>query len=273
LRRLFDYRPPEGLDSSQLRPGQRLWIPFGRRRTVGILVEHRQQTSLPEHKIRRALELIDTAPVFDAHLFELLVWSADYYRYPVGEVLAAALPVALRKGRGSTPGKLRWRLTITGAQEASLAVSSRATRQHALLNVLRDTASPNGVNAATLDARLTDWRVAARTLIDRGFVEQIEHLPVAAEPVSGTRQAGPELSAPQQTAIDRIEANLGRFATLLLDGVTGSGKTEVYLRAIDTVLSQGRQALVLVPEIALTPQLTQRFASALRHRLPCCTPP
>ncbi len=260
LRRLFDYRPPEGMDAGELRVGQRLWVPFGKRRTVGILVGHQAQTSLAEHKIRRAFEAIDTEPVFDKVLLELLVWSADYYRHPVGEVLAAALPVALRKGAGVESTERTWRLTPAGQQDAETLVTSRATRQHALVRTLRASCSPHGLTAGGLDAALPGWRDAARLLIQRGLVEQIERQAVATTPPQGVKQQGPELGNAQQAAITRIEANLDGFATLLLDGVTGSGKTEVYLRAIETVLAQGRQALVLVPEIALTPQLTQRFS-------------
>ena len=260
LRRLFDYRPPEGMAAGSLTPGQRLWVPFGKRRTIGILVGHQQETSLPEHKVRRAFELIDTDPVFDKILLDLLIWSADYYRHPVGEVLAAALPGALRKGAGIESIERSWQLTPAGRQEAEASISPRATRLLALVRTLRESATDDGLSAATLDASLPGWRNAARTLIDRGLVQQIERRPAPDSVPQGVRQQGPELGEAQRAAIASIETSLDGFATLLLDGVTGSGKTEVYLRAIETVLARGKQALVLVPEIALTPQLTQRFA-------------
>jgi len=258
LRRLFDYRPPAGMAATDLRAGQRVWVPFGKRRTVGIVAGHSGHTSIPEHKVRRILEPLDREPVFDSVLFDLLLWSAEYYRQPVGEVLAAALPVALRKGAALDSTLRIWQLTETGQRDAASVLGPRAKRLQALVELLGT--SHGGLTAEALGAALGNWRDAARTLVRRGLVEQVERRPDTVVPTHGIRQAGPPPGEAQQAAIGRIEANLGTFSTLLLDGVTGSGKTEVYLRAIETVLSRGQQALVLVPEIALTPQLTQRFA-------------
>ncbi|HEY8538679.1 MAG TPA: primosomal protein N', partial [Steroidobacteraceae bacterium] len=88
LRRVFDYRPPAGTALESVRPGQRLWVPFGRRRVVGIIVEIRETSAVPANKLRSAFEIIDSEPTFDGQMLELLTWSADYYRHPIGEVLA-----------------------------------------------------------------------------------------------------------------------------------------------------------------------------------------
>ncbi len=112
LRQLFDYRPPPGCAADQLLPGVRLWVPFGRRRVVGLLVETRQESQLPQSRLKTALALIDDAPVVDPSLLSLLRWASDYYRHPIGEVIAAALP-AWR----STPGPATcgsWRTWCTG---------------------------------------------------------------------------------------------------------------------------------------------------------------
>ena len=98
LRRLFDYRPPAGSTDDALVPGTRLWVPFGRRRAVGVVIELRSRSDVPAAKLRTAIAKIGSEPIFDRALLELLVWAADYYRHPIGEVIAAALPGPLRTG-------------------------------------------------------------------------------------------------------------------------------------------------------------------------------
>ena len=98
LRRLFDYRCPPAIDAARLRPGQRLWVPFGRQRVAAVLVELATRSAVPEAKLRSASALIDETPVLDPSLLELLLWSAEYYRHPPGEVLSPALPRAVRIG-------------------------------------------------------------------------------------------------------------------------------------------------------------------------------
>ena len=92
LRRLFDYRAPPSVEPEKLQPGQRVWVPFGRRKAVGVIVELRERSDVPEARLKSALALIDDVPVLDAILLDLLRWSAEYYRHPPGEVIAAALP-------------------------------------------------------------------------------------------------------------------------------------------------------------------------------------
>ena len=112
LRRLFDYRPPAGSPADTLEPGVRLWVPFGRRRAMGVLVERRSQSEIPAAKLRSAIATIGAEPVFDRPLLELLVWAADYYRHPIGEVIAAALPGPLRTGADADATTLRWALSV-----------------------------------------------------------------------------------------------------------------------------------------------------------------
>ena len=111
LRRLFDYRAPPGIEPSRLQPGVRFWVPFGRRRVTGVLVAVRGQSDLPESKLRTAIAAIDESPVLDASLLELLRWAADYYRHAPGEVIAAALPAALRSGTAADATEERWTLS------------------------------------------------------------------------------------------------------------------------------------------------------------------
>jgi primosomal protein N' (replication factor Y) len=264
LRRLFDYRMPPGADVSTLQPGQRLWVPFGRRRALGILVELRDHTLVPDGKLRAAHALLDQDPVIDAVLLSLLVWAADYYRHAIGEVIHSALPAALRAGKPAKATRCVWELTELGHLEALAKLSPRARRLVALVQSL----TAGAQDEELLQATFPSWREPMRTLQGKGYatsriVESTRSGPADAS----ARPVVPDLTSAQQTSVGRIVAALGRFRTLLLQGVTGSGKTEVYLRAIEVVIERGEQALVLVPEIALTPQLIGRFEARLGSRV------
>jgi primosomal protein N' (replication factor Y) len=256
LRQLFDYLPPSDIGAEQLQPGVRLWVPFGRRRLIGLLIATSAHSDVSHTKLRRAHALIDDEPVFDTALFALLQWSAEYYRHPLGEVLAAALPGALRDGASLNVEHEAWQLT-TDIAAARTQTPARATRLQALLNALSD---GQAHAADTLAAAHADWRAGLRVLLERGLVQkQLIADNTSTERVVDPPNPLPTLAPAQQTALRRIVLSLGSFTTLLLHGVTGSGKTEVYLRAIAEILHRGEQALVLAPEIALTPQLVERF--------------
>ncbi len=254
LRRVFDYRAPDD-GAAQVRPGHRVWVPFGRRRVVGVVLECRQHSDVPADKLRAAQGLIDEQPTFDAGLLELLRWSADYYRHPLGEVLAAALPGPLRQGAPAVAETTAWRLTAAGREQALADLPTRARQMRTAIQALLE--APELTMEAFDTAGIS--RETLRKLRDRGHVEQFSRAQTSEPAAAGIRREGPALNDAQAAAIERIRGSLGTFVTWLLHGVTGSGKTEVYLNAIATVLEHGEQALVLVPEIALTPQLITRF--------------
>jgi len=261
LKRLFDYLSPPQVEVSRLQPGVRLWVPFGRRRVVGVLVEVREHSELPASKLKAALAVIDEEPVVDPALLDLLRWSADYYRHPLGEVIAAALPAPLRTGSGAHESEERWSLSAAARSGALPAITARASRLHDLISYLEQRDQSGATELATLSPR---WRDSLRELEKRGWVTRLRH-DVASLPFvvghAAARTAGPEPTPEQRSAVAAIEGAEGSFTSFLLHGVTGSGKTEVYLRAIESVVARGQQALVLVPEIALTPQLVSRFAA------------
>ena len=260
LRRVFDYLPPAGIEAGSVLPGSRLWVPFGRRRAVGVVVEVRERSELPADKLRAAAALIDEVPVLDGRLLELLRWSADYYRHPLGEVIATALPVALRNGQGAQESEERWTLSAAARTGSLPAIAARASRLRDMIDWLAARDSAGAAEFATLSPR---WRDHLRELEKRGWVtrlrQDLESLPYATGRAPA-RVPGPPLTPEQATAVEAIAGARGSYASFLLHGVTGSGKTEVYLRAIEAVVERGEQALVLVPEIALTPQLVARFA-------------
>jgi primosomal protein N' (replication factor Y) len=256
LRRLFDYLPPRD-EGHPPRVGTRVRVPFGRQRLVGVVHSHAQGSELPREKIKPILEVLDAEPVLDARVMELLEFAAQYYHHSFGQVIAAALPKLAREGAAACAAEEHWYATEAGRDALAAKTLSRAPRQRELLAML---ASADGSAAVVLAEKFDDWRTPMRALIARGFASSAEIFeeptPCAAEPI---RNLGPGLSQEQSVAVAAIDAAAARFAPFLLYGITGSGKTEVYLHATLHALRRGRRALVLVPEIGLTPQLVARF--------------
>ena len=253
LRRVFDYLPPAGgagADSPPA-PGVRIRVPFGRRQIVGILVEVADGSSIDPAKLKHAVEILDSSSVFDAVTFDLLRWAADYYHHPLGEVMAAALPASLRAGQAALAPVEVWSLTAAGRSELERPAAKRAPKRRELLARLAERDGTTADDLAGFKPALL------RALAENGWAvpQALPAAPVAVE----SRPSEVVLTAAQAGVIEAIRPSLGRFAAHLLYGVTGSGKTEVYLQIITAALGADRQVLVLVPEIALTPQLVERF--------------
>ena len=275
LPRLFDYLPPPGVEAASVEAGRRILVPFGNRELCGMVVGHGMAGIGVEAgiQIKPALALPDPAPLLQGELLGSLRWLAGYLHAPLGEVLATALPAVLRRGEPlPETTHYGWRLSEAGR---TALPAMRAGKPKTLAMLLDDLRDEDG-----LDAESPGWRTPMRALRERGLVERLtldrktklgSESPFLRKGDSdpnfartrgeGNARAFP-LNDEQRNAADAIRAGSG-FAPFLLDGVTGSGKTEVYLGAIADCLARGRQALVLVPEIGLTPQTLARFRTRL----------
>jgi primosomal protein N' (replication factor Y) len=252
VRTLFDYLPGESGDVPC--PGMRLRVPFGRGERCGVVVEIASGVG-SGRALKRVGPALDTEPLLSPADLDLLGWAARYYQHPVGEVIAAALPLRLRQGKPLVTARGdRWRLTPAGRGQAQAL--ARAPRQAAVVALLA--AAAGGLaGAELLSAAGPGAAQALRALCTKGWAERV---PVADDDSPAPpAEPGPALNGAQAAAAAAVRERLDGFAAFLLDGVTGSGKTEVYLELVRDVVARGRQVLVLVPEIGLTPQLLDRF--------------
>lgn len=264
LRRLFDYQAPQGVPHAALQPGVRLRVPFGRREVVGVLVEVVQHSEVPADKLKPALQLLDRTPPLPAPLFKLCLWTAQYYQHSLGDTLSWALPVLLRQGEPAEVRQERYWHATEGASADDPRLA-RAPRQREALRTLAQ--HHHGVPHGLL-SKLQLNKDSLDLLLEKGLVrvEVRRSTPLVRH---GGWLAQPELplNAEQRAAFNAVQSGMQGFGAFLLYGVTGSGKTEVYLQLIRHCLEAGKQALVLIPEINLGPQTVERFARRFNARI------
>ena len=260
VRHRFDYLPPRPGWTPPVRPGVRVRVPFGRTSAIGVVVGVASTSAVYATRLKRVHDVIDAEPLLDPATLKLLVWASGYFQHPIGEVVAGTLPRLLRLGRTPKAERsMRYAASAAGARAFPEGGVSGAPVQTRLLGLMLANGS---VSEAALAAEHRDWRRPLRALIAKGWVE-----PAGDSMYGVSRSDRPVLNVDQQCAVDALQAHLGEFSPFVLEGVTGSGKTEVYLRAIEEVVASGRQALVLIPEIGLTPQLLARFHARLSCRV------
>ncbi|CUU22352.1 Primosomal protein N' [Duffyella gerundensis] len=253
LARKFDYLLPATLTPAV---GGRVSVPFGNRKMVGIVVGFSEQSDFPEAQLKQVVEVIDHASLFPPSLWRILQWAADYYHFPLGEVLFHALPVLIRQGKPAQSAPLwQWVISEQGKETAPESLKNARKQQQALAMLRQRPIYRHEVSEFDLTDKIL------QTLRAKGLCELQEHARAQHDWRTDFRVNGERLrlNTEQAMAVGAIRAEDAHFSAWLLNGITGSGKTEVYLSVLENVLESGRQALVLVPEIGLTPQTIARF--------------
>ncbi|MEM1449353.1 MAG: primosomal protein N' [Planctomycetota bacterium] len=261
MRREYTYAVPRSLEDKAA-PGVRVAVPFSGRREVAVVVAVHDETDVPANRLKAIADVLDDAPVLDADLLDLTRWMADYYACAWGEALAAVLPAALKREGGRRTVAVVSVAEGVDAERLAELDGPALAKQHRVLRTLLDARGP--IARTDLIKRLNVTDAPVRTLVRKGLAV-VEHVVAAPdELLAGDREPRPRhasLTEDQAAAVERLTEALdeGDFCPALLYGVTGSGKTEVYLRVIEEALSRGQGAIVLVPEIALTPQTVGWF--------------
>lgn len=255
----FDYRvSAEQFQQAQV--GARVAVSFGRQKLIALIVEKIQPDVAldPRFQLKYIDKLLDDHAILDDKVLTLLTWAAQYYQFPLGEVMQAALPALLRQGKPLNVLAHTWKIIAAENAVEKLKRSAKQLEAYQILKLhpegtTEDILNLSGVDTTTLKA-LAKKKLADCQLEPQNFNPtpvQLAQMPLTPNP-------------DQKNAINKVIRSLNRYQAFLLDGLTGSGKTEVYLHIMHEVLKQGKQVLVLVPEIGLTPQTIARFKSRFR---------
>ena len=256
---LLDYRCPDELNPQI---GCRVRVPLGGSKTTGIVVEITDKSEFK--RLRSVIEVLDEEPLIEKSALELLYWASIYYHHPIGDVIFNAIPAPLRKGK-ALPLMTVWQVNAELAHQAD-ELLGRAHKQRAAWLFLEATKeewlSEQQIKEGLEAKGISNWKALFKELKKKQLVNDKE-IPAEFKTLSISAENDKEitLSEEQNSVLARLQEIYSeeKLKPTLLHGITGSGKTEIYLRTIEPILDSGKQALILVPEIGLTPQLFSRF--------------
>ena len=264
VRHHFDYLAEKDIPFDKFQPGVRVNVPFGKgHQRIGIVIGTSNSSEVHPKKLKPISNVIDNEPLFDSTHFKLLQWASNYYHYPLGELIFSTLPGALRKAKKvHIKTESLWNIT-DGGRKIDNQNLARAKKQLAILNFIKAKGSP--VSDDILNKQFKGWRAPMESLVKKGLMQKDT---IETDTIAGiNNETDITFNFEQSRSINIIEDGLSSGSRFLLDGITGSGKTEVYLEIIKKVLHKGKQALVLVPEIGLTPHFISRIKARLRSNL------
>lgn len=259
----FDYLVPESLGTLEI--GQRVIVPFGRQKKVGLIWSLTESTNLSSDKIKPIIQCTDQNAILDEAIIKLCDWAAKYYHHPVGEVVFSSLPNLLKK---DYPAGFKTETVYTLTELGKSTQRETFKRSKHQQKAMEQLHSKDTLTASELKTLELNTNILKR-LIDKGFVESTSEERVPKLNTPETTSPPLPLNEEQSQAVNAIQASINQYQSFLLNGITGSGKTEVYMQVIDKVLAEGQQVLILVPEIGLTPQMIERFEK--RFAVPVAT--